>query len=269
MARRLNYTGRKKITRQDVSIRVHRNGQGLIFDADLTRIGEYKLDPQARVYVEAYRSASTAWHRWDFGRVGIISAPSVEQRSLDRFGGADGLLFRVKVSADGESLGKLLAEADAIRPLLPDDLDSHGVSLIDPVSGPIGHEPWRVQFPDSGKPLLVINERTPGWKELVMEPRFRAIVAPAAMRIVLTRILIIERGAVIDDEDESKWSNRWIRFAESLPGVSEYPTPEEEQGLLHNQGELEDWIDAAVSAFSARSGLFDRFLEIRQHEVGQ
>ena len=37
MARRLNYTGRKKIARHDVSVRVHVNGQGLVFDADLAR----------------------------------------------------------------------------------------------------------------------------------------------------------------------------------------------------------------------------------------
>src|SRR4051812_9243484 len=110
MARRLNYTGRKKIARHDVSVRVHSNGQGLSFDADLSRLGGYRLDPQARVYVEAYRSASTAWERWDFGQVGIITPPPEDRRSLDRFGGADGLLFRVKVTAGGDALGKLLAE---------------------------------------------------------------------------------------------------------------------------------------------------------------
>ena len=135
MARRINYTGRKKINRGDIEIRVHANANGLTFDAELSRLGEYKLDPQARVYVEAYRGASTMWDRWDFGRVGLLTPPPIEQRTLDKFGGADGLLFRVKVSADGEALGKLLAEADAIRPLLPDDFDGHGDPLMVPAAG--------------------------------------------------------------------------------------------------------------------------------------
>lgn len=265
MARRINFTNRQKITRQDVSIRVHANGQGLAFDAELARLIEYKLDPQARVYVEAYRSASTAWDRWGFGRVGLISPPPIEQRSLDKFGGADGLLFRVKVSADGDALGKLLAEADAIRPLLPDDLDSHGTPLIKPEAGPLGHEPWRVRF-DDDMPVLVINDKTPGWKELVMEPRFRAIVAPAVMRQILTRILIIDRGSGISDDDDTKWCNRWIRFAEALPGVVESPGGVDNETLIET---VEDWIDTSVSAFASRSGLFDRFVEIRKQEVGQ
>ena len=265
MAQRINYTGRKKITKEDVPIRIISNGNGLTFDAELSKLVEYKLDPQARVYVEAYRSASTAWDRWDFGRVGLISPPPIEQRSLDKFGGADGLLFRVKISADGEALGKLLAEADAIRPVLPDDLDSQGTPLIKPEAGPIRHEPWRVRF-DDDMPVLVINDKTPGWKELVMEPRFRSLVAPAVMRQVMTRILIVDRGQLLSDDDESKWCNRWVRFSESLPGVTECPGGVDDETAIET---VEDWIDSAVSAFAAKSGLFDRFIEIRKQEVGQ
>ena len=136
----------------------------------------------------------------------------------------------MKVSADGEAMGRLIAEADAIRPLLPDDLDAHGTPLIKPEAGPLGHDPWRVRF-DDDMPVLVINDRTPGWKELVMEPRFRSMVAPAVMRTVLTRILIIDIGESIDDEDETKWSNRWLRFAQSLPGVGDRPPRKKVAGV--------------------------------------
>src|SRR5688572_26183115 len=119
MPRRLNYTNRQKIKRQDVSIRLHRNAQGLSFNADL-RLAEYKLDrvtPPPRVFVEAYRSAAALWKRFDFGRVGTVRAP--EDCSLNEFGVAEGVLFRVKVSAVGDdTLGRLVAEADAIRPQL-------------------------------------------------------------------------------------------------------------------------------------------------------
>jgi hypothetical protein len=190
------------------------------------------------------------------------------QRTIERFGAADGLLFRVKVSAEGEATARLLAEADAIRLRLPDDLDAHDTPLIKPKAGPLGHDPWRVRF-DDDMPVLVINDRTPGWKELVMEPRFRAMVAPAAMRTVLTRILIIDLCENVDDEDETKWTNQWLRFAQSLPGVAECPQLEQNNGRLQNLEAVEEWIDSAVSAFASRSSLFDRFLDIRRQEVGQ
>ncbi len=267
MAQRINYTGRKKITKEDVPIRIISNGNGLTFNVELSKLVEYKLDPQARVYVEAYRSASTAWDRWDFGRVGLISPPPIEQRSLDKFGGADGLLFRVKISADGEALGKLLAEADAIRPVLPDDMEGHGDPLIDCIPADIGSEVWRVRFADH-MPMLLISDKFGdfGWKELYRDARFRSLVAPAAMRQILVRILVIDRN-LGDEENLSDWRRRWIRFAEMLPGVT--PDPDTVEDDQSNADDVERWIDSAVSAFSARSGLFDRFMEIRKQEVGQ
>src|SRR4030095_6528310 len=110
MSRRLNFTGRKKISRTDAIIRLLRNDNTLGFVADL-RLGDYQLgdtESAPRVFVEAYRSASMLWKRFDFGRIGTIKAPA--ESSLEEFGAPDGILFRVKVSADGEYLGKLLAE---------------------------------------------------------------------------------------------------------------------------------------------------------------
>src|SRR5437588_12975876 len=99
MPRRFNFTGRKKINRADALVRLYRNGNGLTFDADL-RLDGYGLEQAQsppRVYVEAYRVASTLWRRFDFGCVGMIRPP--EDRSLDEFGVPEGILFRLKVSA--------------------------------------------------------------------------------------------------------------------------------------------------------------------------
>src|SRR4051812_5348630 len=163
MPRRLNYTNRKKINRDDVSIRLHRNGQELVFDADL-RLADYKLDkitPPPQVFVEAYRGASALWKRFDFGRYGTVQAPA--DRSLDEFGVPEGILFRVKVSAaDDDALGRLLAEADAVRPRLPDELDAHGQPLIQHMAADdIGDELWRVTDFDGPLPLLKVNSRVP------------------------------------------------------------------------------------------------------------
>lgn len=256
MPRRLNYTGRKKIERADARIRVHRNGSDIEFDAEL-RLADYKLEqvsPPPRVYVEAYRGASTLLKRFDFGRVGSIQSPP--NRSLTEFGIPEGVLFRVKVSDEGESLGKLLAEADAIRPQMPEEDETPRLPLIQHVSADdIGDELWRVTDFDTAMPLLKINSRVPmGVDQFLLDPHYRAIFAPAVMRHVLTQILIIDRYTG-DEEDETDWRRRWLDFVERL-GISDCP------GVTDNRVEgkvVAEWIDDAVEAFAARTDLFARF----------
>lgn len=258
MPRRLNYTNRHKIKRDDISIQLRKETDGLFFDADL-RLASYDLDkvtPQPHVYVEAYRGASALWKRFDFGRAGTIQAP--EDRSLDEFGVLEGILFRVKVSAAGDGvLGRLLAEADAIRPRLPGECEEFGYPLIQHVpADDIGDEIWRVTDFDADLPLLKINNRVPmGVDQFLRDPLSRAVVMPAVMRQVLTRILVYYRDGY-DEEDTSSWQTRWLGFASQLPGVSGVPEPEEEDGRLVNVEELERWVDEVVEAFVARSGLF-------------
>lgn len=259
MPRRLNYTDRRKISRDDVSIRLHRNGEGLVFDAALD-LANYKLDritPPPQVYVEAYRGGSALWKRFDFGRYGTVQPPP--DRSLDEFGVPEGILFRVKVSAvSDDALGRLLAEADAIRPRLPDEQDAHGEPLIQHVAADdMGDELWRVTDFDGDMPLLKVNSRVPmGVDQFLRDPQHRAVVMPAVMRQVLTRILILDRDAW-DDEDATSWQVRWLNFASGLPGVGQRPDADEEAGRLRNADELERWIDDAVESFAARAGLFN------------
>lgn len=261
MQRRLNFTGRRKIRREDAPVRLQRGPAGLTFDADLRRIASYPIEPSARLYVEAYRSASTSWKRFDFGRVSIVQPPA--DRSLSEFEVSEGILFRVKVSAEGDALGKLLGEADAIRPRQPDEDEGHRTPLIDPMPFNLGSEIWRVSFEDP-RPLLLINEKITGWSELVREPMFRALAAPAIMRQILIQILVIE-GDIGDDEDPNDWRANWLRFCENLPSVSECPGPvDDDEG---NREAVEIWIDDAVGAFSASSGLFEKFLQLRDKEI--
>jgi len=258
MPRRLNYTGRKKIKRDDVSIRLHRDGNGLSFDADL-RLADYgldKIEPPPLVYVEAYRGASALWKRFEFGHVDTKQKP--DDCSLDEFGVPEGILFRVKVSAAAaDALGRLLAEADGIRPRLPDERDDHRQPLIQHMPADnIGDELWRISF-DDDMPLLMINKNVPmGFDQFLRYSNYRAVMLPAVMRQVLTRILIIDRD-LGDDTDPDDWRQRWMRFATRLPGVSEKIEVFEPND--HNLQAVEDWINDAVESFTARSGLFAAF----------
>jgi len=116
MIRRFNYTGRKRILREDVPISLTGSKPIWGFDIDLTRITSYEFPPSARIYVEAYEQAS--YMRFDFGSVEKIAPVSKDARVLSEFEGSDGVRFRIKV-VDASLDAKVLAEADGILPLPP------------------------------------------------------------------------------------------------------------------------------------------------------
>lgn len=254
MPRRFNYTDRKKINRDDIKVRLVQTGQELRFDADL-RLAGYgfeAISPSPQVFVEAYRGASALWKRFDFGQIDTMMAP--QDRSLVEFGAPEGILFRVKVSSrSGAALGRLVGEADLIRPSLPDRQDSGVNPLIQHMpADDIGDEIWRVDFDQGLLPLLKVNSRVPmGVDQFLVDPQFRPVFAPAVMRLVLTRVLLVDRDAH-DELDSSSWQMRWISFASRLSGVEQLPGD-------GSDSDLEDWIDSAVEAFAQQSGLFEIF----------
>jgi hypothetical protein len=84
MLRRFNYSGRKKIRRPAVQLRlVPQPNEPPVFDAAI-RLEGLDLPSAARVYVEAYFHAS--YMRFDFGRVGDIRPPE-DRRLTDIDGG--------------------------------------------------------------------------------------------------------------------------------------------------------------------------------------
>lgn len=259
MPRTFNYTNRKKIPRENVSIRLLRVESDLRFAFDL-RLDNDEFPSDARVHVEAYRGLSALWKRFDFGRFTLIQPPA--DLSLNEFNHPEGILFRVKISAEGEHKGRLLGEADGIRPQLPDEQNLPAISMIAVDAGPLGGELWKVQFPDgeSDMPVLVINNRIDDWSSRARDPLFRAIVLPSVMRQILTQILIIEAD-IGDEENPDSWKQRWLLFAEQLPNMSTHPDPLQPTADPMEMEELTEWIDEAVSAFGKRSTLTDSLIE--------
>lgn len=267
MPRRFNYTGRKRVNREDCLIQLVENDRKLTFDANI-RLAGYGLEtlaPPPRVFIEAYRGASSLWRRFDFGTAGAVTSPA--NRSLADFGTGIDVLFRLKVTSEGVDKGKLLASADQISPTLPDGKRPSLPLISHIASDDIGHELWRVEFDEHGShiPVLKVNNRVPmGVDQFVIDPEFRALFAPVVMRQVLSRILIVDRD-LGDEDDESDWRQRWVRFSESLSGVPECP------GILEKDGSnfdgIDSWITGAVEAFAKQSGLLDRFCDLNGAEV--
>lgn len=222
MSRRFNYTGRRKLLRTDVRVRVQegKGGQAQTFTADVTIPAELRLDPQAHVYVEAYVGASSM--RFDFGTVAAVAPPG-DCALTDIDEGAP-VLFRVRVVDETQHVGRVLAAANGIRPEGEDD-GKHRKALLPLRSCELGEEIWQLKFdPDAGFELAV-NSRVPNIMEkLKSDSVLMGLIYPEVVRQIARRIWE-EDSAVPEDAD---WLSDWKTWLEELLGrsVSKEETPE-------------------------------------------
>lgn len=250
MIRRFNYTGRKKIAQDDIAIILTGDGPIKGFEANLGTLADtkYGLPKDARLFVEAYER--TAYMRFDFGTTGAITPPASEARLLTEFEGSNGVRFRVKV-VDCTHDAQLLAEADGVLPLTPEEAEQNKLPLLPVRSEDLGHEIWRIEFPEGvqDRPILLVNINAGDHTAIVRSPAFMALAWPALLREILTRILVIDEHTELDDEDD--WHCQWLQYARRLLPTHEAPPQEEEQ--------REQWIDDVIDGFCNKLTLLTKY----------
>jgi hypothetical protein len=242
MIRRFNYTGRRKLPRENINLRLNRNGSAMTFDAELSKFDGLGLPGSAQIFVEAYHQA--AYMRFDFGTVAQPQIPL--DRQLSAFYDGSPVNFRVKVIDTSTETGCILAVADRLHPLR-DDSDIKCDPLI-PVRmvGGMGQEIWRVVWDATG-PVLELNQEQAGIKETILKKHiFRSIVLPEVLRTVLTRILVDEMDL---DEEYAERAKLWLKFVsgfhnETEPDDREFPT-------------VDAWVNRAVRSFCSKHRFFD------------
>jgi len=251
MLRRFNYTNRKRINRDDVSVVLRRTQEDIQFDADLSLLTTYEFQRDCRVFVEAYRQ--TIWSRFDFGVLGALESPS--DRSLARFGTPDGIHFRVKI-ADPLSHHRLVAEADGIPLRAADDSTLPAESLLRIIQAPLQTEIFRVSYDEDG-PVLEINKSAGEKAAIAKDPAFSSLVYPIVFKDILVRILLVEEYN--DLENIEAWQTQWLLFATGLAGVVAPPQ-------TGDVDELDEWITSAVTAFAGTTNAASKFAK---HWEGQ
>jgi hypothetical protein len=235
--RRFNYTGRRRIPRSRIRIRVRDERDRRAFDAKLSLDG-LQLPSRASVFVEAYHRA--AYKRFDFGTVSHPRIPS------DRF--LDGIpvqspLFRVKIVQREGGIGRIVAVAERVVPEQTEQNDADCTPLLPVEYVDLGDRVWALDL-DSDWPRLHLNRRLDGVREAARGGHeFLSLVYPEVLRAVLTRVL--DDGNADPDCDDDDWGTLWLRFACRDLGL---PRPD---GL--DAQDAASWLEHAVNAFCVRS----------------
>ena len=234
MIRRFNYTGRRKLTRDLIPIRlVKESSSGAqYFSADFSGLATLGLPSNARVFVDSHVRQSSM--RFDFGTIGRI-APPVDT-ALTEIDSGEVPQFRVMVVDADSRPGRLLAVAEQIRPMEEETEDSRKPILPLYVTD-LGEQIWQLDAGRDTSPILKINSRIPQLRErLDGDPVLRGAIFPIAVRGVLQVILRDQPDPTLD------WVKDWRMFAESLIG----------QGLPGDDAEPDDFdicIDRVVEVF--------------------
>jgi hypothetical protein len=245
----MNYTGRKRIARSRVIVRlIPARGGGWAFDADFD-LADYELPRESSVFVEAYNA--TSYMRFAFGSVGAITAPA-DTRLVDITAGPLPK-FRVKVVDARTRFGLLLGVADKLIPLRPDEELAQRQSLLPVEFRELGNRVWRLDLSDW--PVLELNRRIGDLGEVARSAdSFAALVYPEVVRRILHEA-VIELECTDPTLNDDDWPGLWLTYACNLPGVPEVPDGTDERARALQQ----EWLERAVDAFCRSRELRIRF----------
>jgi hypothetical protein len=259
MIRRFNYTDRQKIPRDQVRLAWIVNGSGALkFKGDIDLTLDRPLDPSALIFVEAYSGPVVM--RFPCGTVGSPEYPA--DTTLVDFPPGLKPLFRVKVVDPGPDR-RMLAWADAINPLAPDEVASGRRSILPVEAIDLGPLVWKLRV-ESNQFRLQLNSAIREPRDITVLARehdFIALVYPAVIRQVLEHLLLgPERDSVDPDHD-------WLVFAAQLTGKAaptreENATDSDEDGAFADQ--VEEWVEESIAGFCRQQHAVESFVQSKK-----
>jgi hypothetical protein len=233
--RRLNSTGRLRITRNRVDITLEQHPDLNVTPSARAALQLDGLDvpANARVAIEAYYRTSSM--RFECGTVDSLSIP--ERMVLSDIDKGGAVRFRVLIIAAGGS-GRILAAADGLRPSTPGN-GADRQPLLPIRETDIGNELWKIEVDYRTGPILLVNNRVTGLAAQIRTvPLLQGLILPHAFRAVLRNL-----NPSGESDGDDLWGDNWRRFLAELGLAIEADDP-------NDQDSVEEWVESAVSAFS-------------------
>lgn len=240
MSRRFNFTGRVKISREDVKIIIENHDNKLICNVQL-RLDSYNLRADALVVIEAERGRVLRI-RHDWGRAGnaFVSGGASSQFDISSMGDPEDVRYRVLV-VEPESC-RLLATAEGLEAHNTQDGETPQRSLLPIVMRDLYGGVWELENMDE-TPTLVLDSALGTKQEIKSSPILLSLL-PGVIRAVLTYVAHSQQGMGADDESdiaEGNTTNMWLIQGEKWAG-SPYPTTGE-------HSDIDEWAQNAVTGF--------------------
>ena len=242
MKRTFNYTGRRRIDRKHIQIRlVDSTPEGTTI-AVSTELSEYQFPITAKAFLEV--RAESASKRFELGNP---FAPFWhDQFFINEFAVTDSTIFWFRV-VEAETTGRLLGGLDkGIQLANPADLITEQDALLPVKWGQTGQEVWRLECDATLGPTLYISEALQAnFAQFANDPMFVACVVPQAFRRIL--LFALSGDDEQDIHDTESWLHEWYRWMMSLSDLRAVAS-QLEDGI--DEDDLERWIDDAVDGFS-------------------
>ena len=241
MRRTFNYTGRQRIERQHIQLRVvDASIAELLLEVSLD-LASYKFPLSSKVYVEV-RGESTFARR---ELADPFAEFNSEQISFTEFASGETMYYYVRVVEPGGD-GRMLGFADRVRLVDPSDVITDRDALLQVEWGNTGEEIWRVDMEALG-PVMRISRRLQEHRDRIgSDPVFVGCVIPQAFRQVL-RYAFDQAGGIDTDDDES-WFNDWTKWMASYPALRPYVSQLDD---LKDAEEIDKWISSVIEEFAA------------------
>lgn len=235
---RFNYTQRKKITREHVSVVIQGDLPEATIRANFS-LSDYAFPGSAQLVLEA--QAGWTVQRFEFGTIDSIRPPG--DARLTEFDSPSGVIFRLKVIAAGHHGGILLGTADGLRPSSSiEEAGQRSFVVVRPAE--LGDLIWRLEF-DEEQAILLVNRRLGDHHDFLRRKEVVALVFPEVLR----QLLVEAVDRPVDEDDHADWAVQAKELGVRL-ATRPAPRPDDDEAL-------EEWAVDAVKAFARQHRLLD------------
>lgn len=253
MLKRINYTDRRRIPRNDVAVKVDPTDPAS-FTIDLP--ADLLSNPEAEtayVDITSAGSSEVLRHKLPWTGSGLARGPY----PLGRISWKKAIFDIKVVETAGDDPGRILRRASRIKAVGAggDAQDEATHQLLTTIREPLGEQVWALRFTD--EVTLVINDAlTMSEEQFVANQAFGSLVFPEICRRAIEWAVLSEGMSPGDlNVEETSAAALWLRFAVDMAPDAECPLTPTGGWTPQNRGELDEWIDEVVRGLCRRHRL--------------